>query len=45
VLGSGTLTGGCLLELGPIDGSWLEPGDEVVLAAPGLGELRNTVVA
>jgi fumarylacetoacetate (FAA) hydrolase len=44
VLGSGTLAGGCLLELGPIDGSWLEPGDEVVLAAPGLGELRNTVV-
>jgi fumarylacetoacetate (FAA) hydrolase len=44
VLGSGTLTGGCLLELGPIDGHWLEPGDEVVLAAPGLGELRNTVV-
>jgi fumarylacetoacetate (FAA) hydrolase len=44
VLGSGTLTGGCLLELGPIEGRWLEPGDEVVLASPGLGELRNTVV-
>jgi fumarylacetoacetate (FAA) hydrolase len=43
VLGSGTLTGGCLLELGPIEGRWLEAGDEVVLAAPGLGELRNTV--
>jgi fumarylacetoacetate (FAA) hydrolase len=41
VLGSGTLTGGCLLELG---GSWIEPGDEIVLAAPGLGELRNSVV-
>jgi fumarylacetoacetate (FAA) hydrolase len=45
VLGSGTLTGGCLLELGPIDGKWIEPGDEVVLTAPGMGELRNQVVA
>jgi len=45
VLGSGTLTGGCLLELGPIDGHWIEPGDEVVLAAPGLGELRTPVAA
>jgi fumarylacetoacetate (FAA) hydrolase len=40
VLGSGTLTGGCLLELG---GAWIEPGDEVVLSAPGLGELRTPV--
>jgi fumarylacetoacetate (FAA) hydrolase len=45
VLGSGTLTGGCLLELGPIDGKWIEPGDEVVLAASGMGELRSRVVA
>jgi fumarylacetoacetate (FAA) hydrolase len=44
VLGSGTLTGGCLLELGPLDGRWIEPGDEVTLAAPGLGELRTPVV-
>jgi fumarylacetoacetate (FAA) hydrolase len=44
VLGSGTLTGGCLLELGPIfEGRWIEPGDEVVLSAPGLGELRTPV--
>jgi fumarylacetoacetate (FAA) hydrolase len=43
ILGSGTLTGGCLLELGPIDGHWIEPGDEVTLAAPGLGELRTPV--
>lgn len=43
VLGSGTLTGGCLLELGPLDGRWIEPGDEVTLAAPGLGELRTPV--
>jgi fumarylacetoacetate (FAA) hydrolase len=41
ILGSGTLTGGCLLELG---GAWIEPGDEVVLSAPGLGELRTAVV-
>jgi fumarylacetoacetate (FAA) hydrolase len=46
VLGSGTLTGGCLLELGPesIGGRWIEPGDEVTLAAPGLGELWTPVV-
>jgi fumarylacetoacetate (FAA) hydrolase len=41
VLGSGTLAGGCLLELG---GAWIEPGDEVVLSAPGLGELRTPIV-
>jgi fumarylacetoacetate (FAA) hydrolase len=44
VLGSGTLTGGCLLELGALDGKWIEPGDTVTLAAPGLGELRTPVV-
>ncbi len=45
VLGSGTLTRGCLLELGPvIDGHrWLEPGDTVTLAAPGLGELSTPI--
>ena len=43
VLGSGTLTGGCLLELGPLEGRWIEPGDVVTLAAPGLGELRTPV--
>ena len=45
ILGSGTLTGGCLLELGPLDGHWIEPGDEVTLAATGLGELRTPVVS
>jgi fumarylacetoacetate (FAA) hydrolase len=51
VLGSGTLAGGCLLELGPQnfeDGRgerWLEPGDVVSLAAPGLGTLSTPVVA
>jgi fumarylacetoacetate (FAA) hydrolase len=50
VLGSGTLTGGCLLELGPIAGGdgaeprWLEPGDVVALEADGLGRLENPVV-
>jgi fumarylacetoacetate (FAA) hydrolase len=43
VLGSGTLTGGSLLDIGPLDGRWIEPGDEVVLAAPGLGELSTPV--
>ena len=43
LLGSGTLTGGCLLELGPIQGSWIEPGDEVTLAAPELGALSTPV--
>jgi len=45
VIGSGTLTGGCLLELGPLDGErWLEPGDVVALEAEGLGRLENRVV-
>lgn len=46
VLGSGTLDRGCLLELGPVvDGSrWLEPGDTVTLAAPGLGALTTPIV-
>jgi fumarylacetoacetate (FAA) hydrolase len=43
ILGSGTMTGGCLLELGPIDGHWIEPGDVVTLEAPGLGTLRTPV--
>jgi fumarylacetoacetate (FAA) hydrolase len=51
VLGSGTLAGGCLLELGPQDFGdgrgerWIEPGDVVSLAAPGLGTLEAPVVA
>jgi fumarylacetoacetate (FAA) hydrolase len=48
LLGSGTLHRGCLLELNaerePDDVRWLEPGDEVALAAQGLGELRAPVV-
>lgn len=45
VLGSGTLNRGCLLELGPLEGErFLEPGDEVTIAAAGLGELRTPIV-
>jgi fumarylacetoacetate (FAA) hydrolase len=43
VIGSGTVTGGCLLELGPLDGHWIEPGDEVRLSASELGDLRTSV--
>jgi fumarylacetoacetate (FAA) hydrolase len=44
VLGSGTLTGGCLLELGPLDGErFLEPGDRVALMAGALGRLEAEV--
>ena len=39
VIGSGTVGGGCGLELD----SWLQPGDEVELEVEGLGVLRNTV--
>lgn len=45
VLGSGTLNRGCLLELGPIEGDrFLEPGDEVTIAAEGLGQLTARVI-
>jgi fumarylacetoacetate (FAA) hydrolase len=44
VLGSGTLTGGCLLELGPLDGNrYLEPGDTVAIEAQGLGRLETRI--
>ncbi|MGH2988107.1 MAG: fumarylacetoacetate hydrolase family protein [Solirubrobacterales bacterium] len=49
VLGSGTLAGGCLLELGPLpapdrpEGRWVEPGDLVVVEAEGLGRLETPV--
>ena len=44
VLGSGTLHGGCLLELGPLQGDrWIEPGDVVALSAPGLGTLETPI--
>jgi fumarylacetoacetate (FAA) hydrolase len=44
VLGSGTLTGGCLLELGPLEGDrYLEPGDSVAIEAQGLGRLETRI--
>jgi fumarylacetoacetate (FAA) hydrolase len=44
VLGSGTLTGGCLLELGPLEGDrYLEPGDTVAIEAQGLGRLETRI--
>jgi fumarylacetoacetate (FAA) hydrolase len=46
ILGSGTVSTGCLLEVKDATlGRWLEPGDEVVLAIERLGELRSPVVA
>ncbi|MFL5758374.1 MAG: fumarylacetoacetate hydrolase family protein [Thermomicrobiales bacterium] len=44
VLGSGTVGGGCLLELGEDVHPWLVPGDEVELEIERLGRLRNRVV-
>jgi fumarylacetoacetate (FAA) hydrolase len=50
VLGSGTLAGGCLLELGARDFGegkgerWIEPGDVVALDAEGMGTLETPVV-
>ncbi len=43
IIGSGTVGGGCILELGPERHPWLEPGDEVELDVEGLGRLRNTI--
>ena len=46
LLGSGTVGGGCLLEIREETlGRYLEPGDEVVLWIERLGELRSPVVA
>ncbi len=43
VIGSGTVGGGCLLELTQGAGAWLQPGDEVELEIERLGVLRNLV--
>ncbi|MBA2278483.1 MAG: fumarylacetoacetate hydrolase family protein [Chloroflexia bacterium] len=43
IIGSGTVGGGCILELGPERHPWLEPGDEVELDVERLGRLRNTI--
>jgi fumarylacetoacetate (FAA) hydrolase len=45
LIGSGTVGGGCLLEVRDERfGRYLEPGDEVVLRVDRLGELRTPVV-
>lgn len=45
VIGSGTVGGGCILELTPeAVGGWLEPDDVVELEVAGLGTLRNRIV-
>lgn len=43
ILGSGTVGGGCLLELTGGEGPWLQPGDVVELEIERLGKLVNTV--
>jgi fumarylacetoacetate (FAA) hydrolase len=46
LLGSGTVKGGCLLEIRETTlGRYLEPGDEVTLTVERLGSLRTPVVA
>ncbi|MBI5837932.1 MAG: fumarylacetoacetate hydrolase family protein [Candidatus Eisenbacteria bacterium] len=45
LLGSGSAGTGCILELGPENVPWLEPGDVVELEVERLGLLRNTVVS
>lgn len=40
VLGSGTMAGGCGLELD----RWVQPGDVVELEVEGIGILRNTII-
>ena len=45
LIGSGTVGGGCLLEVKDETlRRWLEPGDEVVLSIERLGELRTPIV-
>ena len=45
LIGSGTVGGGCLLEIRDDTlGRYLEPGDEVVLGVERLGELRTPIV-
>ncbi|HSO26805.1 MAG TPA: fumarylacetoacetate hydrolase family protein, partial [Anaerolineales bacterium] len=43
VLGSGTVGGGCLLELTAGKGPWLQPGDEVELEIELIGTLTNRI--
>jgi len=46
ILGSGTVGGGCLLEVKDETlGRWLEPGDQVTLSIERIGELRTPIIA
>lgn len=45
VIASGTVGGGCLLELTAGQGPWLQPGDVVELEVERLGVLRNAVAS
>ncbi len=44
VIMSGTISTGCILELGPEEYSWLKRGDVVSIRSPVLGELTNEVI-
>lgn len=45
LIGTGTVGGGCLLELGPeANGGWLKPGDAVELEIERLGILRTRII-
>jgi fumarylacetoacetate (FAA) hydrolase len=46
VIGSGTVGGGCILELTPeVVGGWLQVGDVVTLEVEGLGTLENRITS
>ncbi len=46
LLGSGTVGGGCILEIGEENaGGWLEPGEVIALAGGPLGVLENRIAA
>jgi fumarylacetoacetate (FAA) hydrolase len=45
LLASGTVGGGCLLELGPEVHAWLEPGNVVELEIERIGVLRTPITA
>lgn len=44
VIMSGTVSTGCILELGPEEYGWLKKGDVVSIRSPVLGDLTNEVV-
>jgi fumarylacetoacetate (FAA) hydrolase len=46
LIGTGTVGGGCILELGAQNtGGWLKPGDQVELEIERIGIVRTQVVA